>query len=132
MHVAVLPTCISVHHMPVWCPQRSQEKDHISSNWNYRYFEPLCKCWESNHDPLEEQQYAQQISPSLRKRLLKSLFLSFILHIILCSLCLHICVYVHMHVYICVGVCGHICVSVCVHVEARDKYFHALSTFIYC
>lgn len=35
-------------------------------NWRYRWYDPLCGCWEPNPDPLEEQQVLSTTQPSLQ------------------------------------------------------------------
>ena len=52
--MSVLPACIYVDDMHVWCPQRSEEG--IRFLGSRVMGEPLCGYWELNLGPLQKQQ----------------------------------------------------------------------------
>lgn len=56
MCMCVLPTCMSMQHMCVLCPQRPEEGVGSSGTGvTDGCVEPKCVCWNSNANPLEEQ-----------------------------------------------------------------------------
>lgn len=55
MSKGVLPTYVSVYHMPVWCRRMPEEVTRSLGTGVIHGFKLLCGCWESNLVPLEEQ-----------------------------------------------------------------------------
>lgn len=55
--INVLPECVSVHHVRVWCPRRTEEEEGIESCGTgfIGGCEPPCWFWNSNLSPLQEQ-----------------------------------------------------------------------------
>ena len=51
----VLPACMSVYNIHVWCPRRPVEGDRYPGTGAADSCELSCGCWELNLGPLEEQ-----------------------------------------------------------------------------
>jgi hypothetical protein len=51
-----LPACIPVYHVHAWCPQRPEDCISSPGTEVIRGCELPSGCWDSNLDPLEEQQ----------------------------------------------------------------------------
>jgi hypothetical protein len=61
-----VPTCMSVHHMHIWCPQKLERKVGMPGTGVTGVGEVPHEPWELNSDSLKEQPLLLAINPSLQ------------------------------------------------------------------